>query len=434
VRTWLPDNHFGQHAAEVLVPEYRFDDVIVAHDAQDLQAVLRDAHGGSERPMCLCVPKGVPMYVARHGDEFLIKRMPNTGQHHAPDCASYEPPPELSGLGEVKGEAIQENLEEGLTTLKLDFSLSKQGRKAPPAPSDSTPDSVRTDGAKLTLRGTLHYLWEEAGLNRWSPAMAAKRSWYVVRKALLEAAAGKVTKSTPLSQLLYVPEQFSSERASEISQRRIARLAALASDDKVRRLMMIVGEAKEIGLARYGFKLVAKHLPDFPFMMDEKLHGRLQKVFELELALWDSIEDSHLVFFGTFGMSAAGVANLEALTVMVTTRNWIPFEHMLEKTLLDELTQRGRRFVKGLRYNLPAKKPLACAVLSDVRPKPVALYVVPPEPESEYEQALEQLITASDIPSWTWRTSAEAMPALPDAQLTPTAARMPQPPQEDPAW
>ncbi|MBD0210902.1 DUF1173 family protein, partial [Acinetobacter baumannii] len=34
--------------------------------------------------------------------------------------------------------------------------------KAPPAPSGADSDSVRTDGKKLTLRGLLHYLFEEA--------------------------------------------------------------------------------------------------------------------------------------------------------------------------------------------------------------------------------------------------------------------------------
>ncbi len=161
--------------------EFRFEDVIVAANADDLQGYLADAHANKIRPLCMCLPGGVPMYVAKVGEHYAIKRMPNTGGTHDPDCTSYDPPAELSGLGEVKGEAIQENVEDGTTTLRLDFSLSKTGGKAAPAPSGVAADTVRTDGAKLTLRGTLHYLWEEAQLNRWYPAMEGKRSWYVVR-------------------------------------------------------------------------------------------------------------------------------------------------------------------------------------------------------------------------------------------------------------
>ncbi|KUY63387.1 hypothetical protein WI25_28730 [Burkholderia cepacia] len=316
--------------------------------------------------------------------------------------------------------------------MRLDFSLAKQGGKAPPAnASGESPDTVRSDGAKLTLRATLHYLWEEAGLNRWVPAMAGKRSWAVIRRALLAAAHDKVAKNTPLSDLLYVPEPFNLDEASAITQRRIARLGRLAVQSRTRPLMLVAAEAKEITTSRYGFKIVAKHLPDCPFMLDEDLHRRLQKAFAQELALWDSIEDSHLVFMATFGLSSAGVANIEAMTVMATTANWIPFEHMLDKLLIDELTQRGRHFVKGLRYNLPAKKPLACAVLSDVRPKPVALYVVPPDSEPEYDAALEQLIGDSALPSWIWRTGG-AMPALPEG--TSSAGRMLPAPKATSAW
>jgi hypothetical protein len=400
--------------------EYRFDDLIVAAGADDLQAYLADAHGEKMWPLCMCMPDGVPMYVAKMGEHYVVKRMPNTGGTHAPDCASYEPPAELSGLGDVKGGAIQENIEDGITTLKLDFSLSKTVGRAAPAPSGVAADTVRTDGAKLTLRGTLHYLWEEAGLNRWFPAMAGKRSWYVVRKYLLQAAAGKVSKGDPLGRSLYVPESFTQEHAAGITQRRIAQMAELAASKKTRRLMIAIGEAKEIAESRYGFKIVAKHLPDFPFMLSDELHRRLQKRFVNELALWDSIEDSHLVFIATFGLGPTGIASIESLAVMVVSANWIPFEHAYDKLMLDALTAHKRRFVKGLRYNLAENKPLACAVLADVLPKPVALYVQPPGVEQEDEDALSRLIEESGMPSWIWRAG-EEMPELP----TPTRATIP---------
>jgi hypothetical protein len=412
--------------------EFRFEDVIVAANADDLRAYLADAHGGKARPLCMCTPMGVPMYVAKVGEHYVIKRMPNTGGTHAPDCASYEPPAELSGLGEVKGEAIQENIEDGITTLKLDFSLSKIGARIAPAPSGEAADTVRTDGAKLTLRGTLHYLWEEAELNRWYPAMAGKRSWYIVRKCLLQAAAGKVSKGEPLGRSLYVPESFSSEHAAGTTQRRIAHMAGLATSAKTRKLMIAIGEVKEIAESRYGFKIVAKHLSDFPLMMSEELHLRLQKRFVNELALWDSIEDSHLIFIATLGLGPTGIASVEALAVMVVTANWIPFEHAYDKLMLDALTAQKRRFVKGLRYNLAENKPLACAVLADVLPKPVALYVQPPGIEQEDEDALSTLIGESDMPSWIWRAG-EAMPSLPVASHASHVQRTPPPRLSAPA-
>ena len=80
--------------------------------------------------------------VARLGEGYIVKRIPGTGSHHAPDCPHYEPPAEFSGLGQVLGSAITEDPATGETTLKLDFPLSKvPGRSTmPPASGDS--DSV----------------------------------------------------------------------------------------------------------------------------------------------------------------------------------------------------------------------------------------------------------------------------------------------------
>ena len=146
---------------------------------------LAMAYSDKSRPCCLCYGRqGCPCTSAASMIAFLVKRMPNTGSNHHPDCDSYEPPPELSGLGEVAG-AIQEDIDAGSTALKLDFKLWKLGSRSLPISSGVNADSVRTDGSRLTLRGTLHYLWEQAQLNRWTPGMAGKRSWYVVRKHLL---------------------------------------------------------------------------------------------------------------------------------------------------------------------------------------------------------------------------------------------------------
>ena len=95
------------------------------------------AHAAHQRPRCVCLVEGVEMYVARLAGatgSYIVKRMPGTGSQHAPDCPSYEPPPEVSGLGQVLGSAIAEDPATGETTLKLDFAMSKiAGRMAVPA-------------------------------------------------------------------------------------------------------------------------------------------------------------------------------------------------------------------------------------------------------------------------------------------------------------
>ena len=54
----------------------------------------------------------------------------------------------------------------------------------------------------------------------------------------------------------------------------------IAAPEKGRhQLMLVVGEVKDIAPARFGHKIVLKHLPDFPLMAADDLHRRLRKAF-----------------------------------------------------------------------------------------------------------------------------------------------------------
>ena len=108
-------------------------DALRADDPR-LAAALQAAYANKERPTCLCLQPAVPMYIAHANDDYILKRMPNSGSRHHPDCGSFDPPAELSGLGEVAGSAIQEDTESGITTLKLDFTLAKMGKRIEPRP------------------------------------------------------------------------------------------------------------------------------------------------------------------------------------------------------------------------------------------------------------------------------------------------------------
>ena len=171
---------------------YRINEHIVDIDDLRFQPLLAHAYCGSgPRPRCLCRFSadgvGVEMYISRVGDKYLLKRMPGTGSLHHPGCASFEPPPEPSGLGEVLGSAICSQPKEGITTLALGFPLTRSSGRAAPTASDGESDSVHTDGTKLRLRGLLHYLWDEAGLTSWTP-VTVKRPWATVRREVLRAA------------------------------------------------------------------------------------------------------------------------------------------------------------------------------------------------------------------------------------------------------
>ena len=393
----------------------RIGETEISLDVADFRERLARAHAAHERPLCLCCSPGVPMYVAKVGDRQILKRMPDTGPDHDPSCDSYEAPYELFGFGHVAGSAIQENVEDGVTLLKLDFSLSKTGAKSPPIPKDENDSgSVKTDGSKLSLRALLHYLWDQAEFNRWRPGMAGKRNWAVIRKFLLEAAEGKTAKGRPLGELLYVPEIFAVEREAEINQRRTAFMHAIAaSKDGRRSLLMLIGEVKEIAPARYGHRLVIKHLPKFPFMANEDAHRRMNSKFANGLSLWGAMPETHLIAIATFGIGPTGVASIESIALMVVNENWIPFEHSFDAALLDALTRSRSNFLKGLRYNLSTERPLASVVLREDGAAPIAMYILPPTAGDAYRAALDDLTSESAMTAWIWNAGAAEMPPLP---------------------
>ncbi|MFF0494582.1 DUF1173 family protein [Nocardia sp. NPDC004068] len=382
--------------------------ILDPHDARFHDA-LALAHRDRERPECLCAPSetgGVPMYIARIRDRFHVKRMPGTGPDHAPDCPSWCPPPEVSGLSAVLGTAVCDQPDLGTTRLGLGFALTRRGTRAPDGASSS--DTAPDTGSQLSLRGLLHYLWDEAGLTRWTPVLAGKRHWGVVRARLLDAAETKSAKGHPLTDLLYIPETFSSTRKSEIAARRATALARLTGRDGQRKLMLLIGEVKAIRPTRFGRSaVIIKHLPDFPLLLDRDLHAHLERTFATELQLRQALSDSHLILLATFTLSQVGLALADAAAMMTVTRDWIPFETVTEYALIGALTAQRRRFVKSLRYMLAHTAPIATAVLADTTP-PTACYITDthhPAPDS------------SPLTPWIWNTTtAVNVPPLPAAE------------------
>ncbi len=242
---------------------------------------------------------------------YVIKRMPLSGGEHDPACESYESPYALSGLGSLMGSAIQLNAESGTAALKLDFSLSKTGSRATPVPGDGGSASVTADQKKLSLRGLVHYLWHEAELTVWTSRWAGKRHWWNVRWHLLEAARQMTVKGGLLSDILFVPEPFRADSKDAIEQRRSTALAAtLPPKTGPRKLMVLVGEVKELAPTRSGQKLVIKHMPGFPLLIDDTLHRRLLARFEREFSLWNADPSSHLITVATFGLNPAGLTGI----------------------------------------------------------------------------------------------------------------------------
>ncbi|WP_183940337.1 DUF1173 domain-containing protein [Rhizobium paranaense] len=385
-----------------------------ADDTDDFHRRLTQAYRDKARPLCLCKGVGVPMYVAKIGDQLVIKRMPLTGVDHDTTCPSYEPPYDLSGLGPLMGGAIKLDTAAGTAALKLDFSLSKRGSSGGGARDSEPADSVKNASKKLSLRGLLHFLWHESGLTEWTAHWAGKRHWWQVYHHLQEAARTMSVRQQSLAERLFVPEPFRAEEKAAIEQRRTQAFSLLfQTSPGPKALMLLLGEVKEFSSARNGQLVVIKHMPGFRLYLEETAWRRLQRRFDTELTLWGSNETSHLIAIATMGGNPSGVVTVNEIALMVVTEQWLPIENTHEERLLDRLTRMREKMVKGLRFELSRTQPFANVILPEHRPLTLALYIVPQGADESFETALREMIDArQDMSAWVWRAGKEEMPPL----------------------
>ena len=402
-------------------------------DEHGLERALDAAYDDRIRPLCLCCDPAVPVYITRLGGTFVLKRMPFTGSQHAVGCTHYEPPAELSGLGEVLGTAISEDPDTGVTQLRVGFSLSKGAPRAVDAGAGQDSGSVRSDGTRLSLRGLLHLLWHEAELTRWHPGFLGKRSWAVVRGHLLSAVANMFVSGASLGDLLYVPEVFTVNDREGINSRRARRFAAGLQPHRARRPMMIlIGEIKEIIPTRFHFKAVVKHAPDLAFLLDSQLHRRMVRRFEPELLLWGASENIRMIMMATFALSDAGLPTIEELSLMPTTPQWLPVEDSYELQLVNRLASSGRTFEKALRFNSKLESSRSSVILFDTKASPTAMYIDRGEEGSVDGCSTNIAGDQLGLPQWRWSVQRSDLPPFPPhrAQADPAAADNDSPSRE----
>ncbi|MCZ8056633.1 MAG: DUF1173 family protein [Microcystis sp. LE19-12.2C] len=367
------------------MPDILLENTFIDPDSAEGQAALAKAYQTKTRPRCMCNETRPELYITPFNGRFILRRMPGTGPDHAISCPTFDPPEGISGLGPLIGSAISYN-EAGEVDLKLDFPLTIRGKRAaPPAPPSSDKQKeASTPPRKLTLTSLLHFLWNEAELNRWSPGMEGKRSWSLIRHLLLNAAIGKSAKSLSLADRLFIPEPFHREKLREISTRHDAFLTRLRSGEGTPQPVgIVIAEYKSHEKGRVGFRFTFKHLPEHPFYADADLAARFERAFEPWLHLADVVPGIHLMVLATFTMARAGYPSLVEIALMPTSDTWIPFETLRDKTLLSELTAERRRFLKPMRFNLSKSASLPSLLLTDAGPHPVRLYLDPPAKSEE---------------------------------------------------
>ena len=293
-------------------------------DARQFQDALAEAYRDRGRPVCLCTPTGAEMYVARLGTQFILKRMPLTGELHAPDCPSSRNPLAHHSDAPLRAPGASEEPTPGTTSIRLAFPMTQNGATAPFVAS-SFQVSPGEGVPSLSLGGLLHYLWNRAELTRWLPAFAGKRNWLVVRKRLLEAARLTLVGRRTLAQRLYIPELFRlDERAASNARNAATWRSACAGSGLERRFMLVIGEVKEIMRSRGGGgRIQLKHVPERRFEVDPQTYTFMSHHFQSELSLWGMSNQVRMMLIATFWFRDRTTRVFD-LSLMPVSAEWLP--------------------------------------------------------------------------------------------------------------
>ena len=387
-------------------------DVVEALDPA-LQPLLERIHGTHVRPRCLCVAGGVEMYVARHW-RYVIKRLPGTGKSHAPSCPAYELDPGVSGRDQL-ADAIDERA--GQYLLRVDFPWTRSARKRDEGERAITRiegECGRKNIRKMSLKALTHFLFDQAGFTRWSPAMDGKRNQWVLLKYLQQAAAEVIIQGVALSERLYVPEPFSEATHQAAAERRREKLSFLQPAEGRYPLGVVIGEFKGVERSVSGYRVWIKHLPDAPLLVSDAAWQRIERSFAavLESRDADGPVRARLVMTALIRARRENTYELDTACLSLSSDQWVLVDHHRELPLVNALVEQRRRFFKPLRFDLRGAAPIPNVLLLDAGRQPVAMHVLSPFMRQAERHAKEVAVASSAGPVWTWETGTP-LPSLP---------------------
>ena len=178
-------------------------------------------------------------------------------------------------------------------------------------------------------------------------------------------------------------------------------------------MMIAIGELKELRATALGYELVLKHLPYGAFFIEEKAGARAKRTFEPELQAL-SAGQVKLIAACLFHAKREHVYQIESLTLMMTSSEWIPLDHGYEKDLVDKLVAEQRAFLKPLRYDAKHAGKFPNFLLLDAGEQPIALDILSAFLTDPERAAKASAITARSPKGWAWDTAqAVFIPDLP---------------------
>jgi hypothetical protein len=316
--------------------------------AKGWRSVLQQAHGNGE-VRCLCPGHGDKRLSVRYfavQDSYFLARYPNSGEEHSRDCRFFALDVNKSGLGGYHAGVIDEQ-SDGTYKITLGIGLTIKEPVTAVDTDEPTPSagSARATQRSMRLLGLLHFLWNEAALNVWWPAMRGKRTVATVSYRLNETATRVLAGQTKLSDVLLTAAHAPNGREAERNRLRLKNAIANHS-----RLIVIAPLAKYKEEPKV---LTISGFNGIPFLdLSPALWAATTKRFRRAADVWRAGGD---VFAIVQCEPSADMksANVVGLALMQVSSTWIPVDSSYELKIAEMLAsdQHDRAFVKPLRFD-----------------------------------------------------------------------------------
>lgn len=434
-----PMNAPHTHRVQVLVAGKPISAPAIRHDPQTFQSELKAAKAIYGSVLCGCQLEPLKLVVRERTGKLFLAAWPDQAAAHALDCPFYSD--SRNGAVEYGTGAIQRD--GAVTHLKLHHPMRQVRARPPVDPRPSGEVSRNATGLtadirreKLHLWGLLHYLWEEAALNRWVPGW--HRDWGFTRYLLRRAAQTTMVEGKPLLQHLYIPPVWNAKKRDEIQAHWASFTAPLILNHRRTASVdsgFVIGTVRSLEPSDYGHVLKLHHHAE-RFYIDSTLSDMLARYSRRGWAAAKHLEapgadaeKPYVVAAMRVEASHSGRMTVVEAALMRVSPRFIPVNSSFEDKLARVLVDEGRMFVRPLHYDnhtlaLPDFILMDAHGIRDTQDKPVpevALYVygasIPPQQKTRIEASDRAWAAQQGMAYWQWDAAVQAgPPALPPAR------------------
>ncbi|WP_441964653.1 DUF1173 family protein [Mycolicibacterium houstonense] len=377
---------------------------------------LLAAARASRSAVCLCRPQRLRLVTrCGQGGRYHVACWPHEGPQHDRSCAFFHLEPDLSGRSTYASSAIEESTQ----GVSIRFALPLLASSANTDSLDESPPS-RPGRARRTLGlvGTLHYLWETAGLASWPGGVQARspRPWAAVAQALSHALADCTISGQAAADAVYVVPPYGPDTADAALRRFDTFIDQLGSAEDRYRRGLLVGEVKTVTQTPHGLRYqLAQQSPRRQLFLSAPLADRLRSAFPAALSTAGRDAGGRCVGLFYVERSRNGYATVIDAALMLTNSVYIPADSSYEVVMADALRAAGRSFVKPLTYDPGGDAVFPDFVLTDESQAFVEVWGLPGRRDYEQRKAAKKAYYqrhAAHLVEWT---VTEPLPTLPTA-------------------